>query len=453
MRIEPRVLVACTLLGIAPLNADPDDASRNWDNKYLHKGAGGTWPCPEAKTDFTTDGGKFSIPWDVNVYVEGQGEKTVTLGHIEGHVRANGSTEVTSRLVSPLPRPFVDQAQQYKIAPEALGGYKFTVLFDHDYAGTTATVKGKDCTASWHGDPDKPWQPAGGGEVDCSKGAYAVPQWNATKRYDAGGYTTVPVEGEASRVFRCTHGCAAGKSPNDGDAAWSLIGHCALDALPKDGSPKWDVAYRYQGGGSSDWRCPKFEQDGFKVSHGRFSIPWRLHSGIDVGRIDGVVLADGRAVVHPVVTINDLTRDTAVASDSPIDRQQQNAGRDGRSIEQLKAAVPTLKFMRDTRENNPRGVGRRAEFQLGGENNCDGYFYAADYKEQQVREREGNGWRVECHDDQVWDSKRSYDNGESASVVMSGSLRRLFRCAQSPRCDAGQRPDRSNAWTEEGRCQ
>jgi hypothetical protein len=255
-------------------------------------------------------------------------------------------------------------------------------------------------------------------------------------------------------VYRCAHGCATGKSPADNDDTWTFVGRCAASALPAQGAAAWDTTYELgvNGQDADDWRCPLLtDHEKLVVSHGKLSFPWQLRvyqhdneSRLDVGHIDVVVRADGTSAVQPVVTATSLPRDVEYVTQgrrAPV------------TIDYLKSLRPAVTFyVEKSMRDSSYGVGRRGELVVTGHDNggCKVSFFATDFQDQQFLEKDG--WRSECSDDQIWDSNKSYDVGKVATVVVGG-VRRPYTCEQSPRCDAGVRPDRGGtAWHKENRC-
>ncbi|HEY3802960.1 MAG TPA: hypothetical protein VGL61_10155 [Kofleriaceae bacterium] len=444
-RAASGVVVVCVLGAVVAA----DDAT-SWDRTYKHGGAnGGFPPCPEALGDVTVTNGKFSIPWDVTVH-----ERPMTIGHIEGTVRPSGLAPSTVVFASPLPRAFVQVMQDDNESIDDMLHAKVKVSFESHHDGREIRVfTGESCEAWWQEDRAGLSAPAAGGTVHCDSGAYAAALWSTKQAYRSGDYARVAVPGDPTRVYRCVDGCKPGVDPLvkvevHEVQPWAFIGECAGQTTPAPplaatGSPKWDGTYGLGIMASQDWRCPTTATlQKLVVSKGRFSLPWNLstdrsdggkYDDATVGKIDGVVAADGKVTLRATVTIDEMPPEvTEIVRDGTA------------TVAYLRTLKPTMTFALDSGAMNPSGQGRKARLTFN-DDACELNYQASEYKNQQFKE--SDGWKVDCYSYESWKGDATYNDGDQASV--GGGL---YRCAVSPHCRAGTRPGRSDQWKRVGRC-
>jgi hypothetical protein len=430
--------------------ADPQSRSV-WDRTYVHEGRwDGQWPCLAAEHDVVVANGRFSIPWDIEV-----SDQPITVAHITGVVRPSGLTEnVAVAFVEPFPARVLKALEDTNHSIDEVRSRKLKVKFEEIGSDArTIIVRAEDgwCTAKWTAHRSTYLITAPTGSVDCTAAANAAEMWSAKRVYYAGELVRSATPGQPTRLYRCTDDCQAGVQPT-APWRWAFFAECAGEStreepLPARGAAKWDTSYAYQGGAREDWRCPR-GLEAFKVSKGRFSLPWDLATfhedvrhgdDVNVGRIEGVIAADGSVKLRAKFTVDKVPPE--VIESLRISAEAAMAS--------LRTIVPAMTFALESGRQNLAGQGRRATLTVGG-NACEYYFESTDYR--QPSRREEDGWRIACDADQVWQSKITYNNDDRVTVKIGGA-RRQYRCTSSPHCDEGSRPANSPQWEKVGRCE
>jgi hypothetical protein len=459
----PKPLLALVVIAGAASTAQADPTV--WDRTYKHSSAGGEWMCPHPASDVVVKDGQFSLPWEVTI----KDDVLVTIGYIEGTVRPSGIATSTVRFLEPLPPAFVKTMRDWNESLGELRKREPKVKFlNNPHQPREIDVNSGNCYAYWKEDRSA-MKVQSGAPLDCTTGAYAVAAWNAKRAYKLGELAQVWTAGQPTRVWRCVDACSAGISPTAegddyGDDTWALVGECrggakapppksepdapAPEALaplkpPKmgPGSPKWDTTYSSNMNASQDWRCPAGGSlDKLVISKGSFSIPWKIRTNYgsdDIGVIAGSIKDDGTVTIAATATATELSPELL------------ESNRKATLVNLRAFKQPTMKFILDTGKMNPKGQGRRTELSFGKE--CEYELRASDYKPQQFLEKDG--WRVSCPRDLVWSSRDSYKRGELATIINADGGRGKYQCEASKHCDAGVRPDRSEAWRRIGRCE
>nr|HEX4314780.1 hypothetical protein [Kofleriaceae bacterium] len=458
MRLVRLAVVIGLGCGLALADGGGGAGTRNFDAAYVSDMSGGPWLCPEDGHGFSVSHGRFSIPWQIRVG-QGNNEHPVTVAHIDGVIAADGTASARSTAVSPVPADVAKLARDYQVSLAPLDGTAFHVVArkggDDLEIAMTAQLGSGTCSTDFREDATAappPDDSVATTELDCTAKPYAVAAWSAGHPYGEGAYTQWSAGPDAPDVYRCAHGCAANRGPADNDDTWLLVGRCAAAKLPAQGAAKWDATYKPEinSGWYEDWRCPDMP-DSIAVVKGKVTIPWNLRTykhdedaHLAIGHLDVVIRDDGTATVQPVVTIDALPRGL---------EYNMQGRRAAVTVDALRGFRPAATFYNETDvRTSSYGVGRRAEVTFGDKDRatCKLGFLETGFKEQQFREQDG--WRTDCNDDEIWDSNRSYNFGDVATVVVGG-VRRPFTCEQSPRCDAGVRPDRGGtSWQKENRC-
>jgi len=427
-------------------SASADDPSI-WDRTYKANGMDNSSTCPGSMHDVTVKNGRFSIPWDMKF-----NDKAITVGHIDGTVRKSGLATITVTL-DPLSREAAEVLKDESDTPEVLRKKGVKVEFQDHHGGREIHVYTADmCDSAWTEDRAGLSAPAEGGTVSCDSGPYAVALWSTKKSYRTGEYARVALAGEPTRLYRCVDACKAGTDPLARVEVhevqpWAFIGVCAgqktaAPPLPAAGAAVWDGTYGEGMMSTQDWRCPTDAAiKKLVVTKGKFSLPWLLsadrgYSGehrddAPIGRIDGVIAADGKTTLRVTFTITELPPEI-------IEKVHDATA----TLEYVRTLKPTMKFESDGGKMNPSGQGRKATLSFDGDQ-CEYHYEASEYKRQQFKE--SDGWKVDCYSYEKWKADGKYKY-EDEAIVGGG----LYECNASGGCTA--RPGRSSQWKRVGAC-
>ena len=250
-------LIAVIVCGLASVAAGDGDAT--WDGSYERAKRDGNEMCPVGSEPIVVSGGKFSIPWNLEV-----NHKRFHVGQITASVRPSGFVEgLEPKLIDP-----VSADALAELAP--LG---YTALGLRNIAGALKVkLTSKD---------DKRHLELRGGMCEM--------EWAAPLRREK---VVKPAEVKAPPPLAA-------------------------------GAAKWDATFKNISGFRQDWRCPLdfanvvVKQGRFSLP---WRVDARDHDGNDwgpmaLGQIDGSIAANGKVKLRPWFSVSELPPEVAAGLD------------------------------------------------------------------------------------------------------------------------------------------